>query len=426
MPRLALSLILLAATLLPQPRPAWGGPATSLERKVAEQQNRLKQVQKAMDEKRDLLRASRTREINLLGQLESTAQALNNGRARLTKLQREAAARQQEIQRKSAELAALTSAKEQARGHVEERLAAFYRMGEVGLLNVIFSSSSLPDLLNFREYFQTLIDHDHQLLDTYRQQITELARVRDELARENSSLAQAITTANQQEAQLAAARRERLKLLARVSSEKQLYQQALAEMADAATGLNQTMQQLREKLAASKFEQAPRSTPQKTPRIAALSFAAMKGRLPPPVRGTVTTYFGKSNQGKFGITTSAAGIDIKTLAGAEISAIAKGQVVYVGPLRGYGNLLIIHHGQQYYSLVSRAAAYYKKVGDQVAGGDAIGIMDDQGGILGEGLHFEIRHGTDPENPLEWVNRALLKIDPAALRLGANRKDSKNN
>ena len=145
----------------------------------------------------------------------------------------------------------------------------------------------------------------------------------------------------------------------------------------------------------------------------------MRGRLTPPVRGSVTTYFGKNSKGKFGITTYADGIDIKALSGTEIYAIFKGKVVYAGQLKGYGNLIIIDHGEQYYSLISRAAELYKKEGDIVTTGEVIGVMGDHGGLLGEGLHFEIRYGTEPENPLKWVNKRLLKINSTHARNHAN-------
>lgn len=427
MPRLLSLLIIVATLLLPGPAPAKKGMTATLESNLAEQQKRIKQVQKAMGEKRNLLRSSRAREVNLMGQLEEIDQALGSGRGRLSKLNKEAATTREEIRRRNEELAALTTAHEGARAHVKKRLAAFYRMGEVGMLNAVFASASLPELLNIDESLRVLLDRDRQTIDTYHQQIGSLTRLRDDLERQNAQLRGVIADSEQQTRHLADNRSNRLRLLASISKEKRLYQQALAEMEEAASNLNQTMALLRERLNAS-----PAGQPQKPPASGrkpsapAGGFAAMKGRLPPPVRGAVTTYFGKNNQGKFGLTTRADGIDIKTLAGTEISAIHRGKVVYVGQLRGYGNLLIIDHGQQYYSLVSRAAQFYKKEGEIVAAGEVIGVMSEQGGLLGEGLHFEIRHGADSQDPLEWVNRALLRTAPAPASRRTDRKVSKNN
>lgn len=427
MSRLFSLFIILVALLLPGPVAARKDMTTTLENNLAEQQKRIKQVQKAMGEKRNLLRDSRTREINLLGQLEEIDLALGSGRGRLSKLNKEAAGKREEIRRLTEELATLSAARDGAREHVKKRLAAFYRMGEVGMLNVVFASASLPELLNIDESFRVLLDRDRQTIDTYYRQIKDLTKIRDDLEKQTSQLQGVIADSEQQTRHLSDNRSKRLRLLTTINKEKRLYQQALVEMEEAATNLNQTMTLLREKLIASqKGPQQSQPSAGKKSAAPGTGFAAMKGRLPPPARGTVTTYFGKNNQGKFGLTTRADGIDIRTLAGAEISAIHKGKVVYVGQLRGYGNLLIIDHGQQYYSLVSRAAEFYKKVGDSVTAGEVVGVMNDQGGLLGEGLHFEIRHGADSQDPLEWVNRALLRTASSPAPPGSSRKGYKNN
>lgn len=385
--------------------------ATTIERQLTAHQKKIKRVTKEIDDHRELIRQARTKEINLLGQLEILDQALNDGRERLETLHRETGEKEEQIKAKNAELEATATAKEKTKEHVEKRLAAYYRMGDIGVMNVTFSTMNLPELLNFKEYFLALIDYDRRIIDDYRQAIDTLTRVREELRTEKEELLQVIVEVKKQEDQLAEVRQQRLVLLTRVNTEKKLYQRALTEMEEAANLLTETMAGLREKLAVTRQNRERAfSSPKKRRPGAHTGFTAMKGRLRPPVRGAVTTFFGKNAPGRFGLATNADGIDIKTLAGAEITAIYDGKVVYAGQLRGYGNLLIIDHDQQYYSLVSRGAEFYKGEGDEVKTGEVIGVMNDQGGMLGEGLHFEIRRGTEPENPLDWVNRALLKIN----------------
>jgi septal ring factor EnvC (AmiA/AmiB activator) len=415
MPRITFPILLgLLLTLVPAPRlatPARAESATAIERQLAEQRKKIKRVETEIDDHRELIREARTKEINLLGQLEILDQALSEGRDRLANLHRQTAGKEEEIKAKNEELEAVTSAKAKTGEHVRKRLAAYYRLGDIGFMNVTFSTMNLPELLNFKEYFLALIAYDRRVIDDYRQVIETLTRVREELRVEKEELLAVIVEAKQQEEQLSEVRQQRLVLLSRVNTEKKLYQRALTEMEEAATRLTLTMTELQEKLAKTRRDQERAfSSPKKRRPGSNTGFTAMKGRLQPPARGAVTTYFGKNTQGRFGLTTNADGIDIKTLAGAEIIAIYGGKVVYAGQLRGYGNLLIIDHGQQYYSLLSRAAEFYKGEGDEVKTGEVIGVMSDQGGLLGDGLHFEIRRGTEPENPLSWVNRALLKIN----------------
>ena len=404
-------LTLLALAIIAAPHRLRAESVVTLERNLAEQQKKIKRVGEEIDDHRDLIRESRTKEINLLGQLEILDQALNDGRERLEKLHRQIGEKEGLIKTKNEELLLVSAAKEKTKEHVKKRLAAYYQMGDIGFVNVVFSTMRLPDLLNFKEYFLSLVNYDRRVIDDYRRAIESLLQVRAELQSEKDALLEVIVAVKKQEEQLTEVRQERLDLMARINNEKKLYQQALTEMEAAANRLTETIADLREKLTLSKQNQERAFTsPKKRRPGSATGFATMKGRLQPPARGAVTTFFGMNEEGRFGLATYADGIDIKTLAGAEITAIYEGKVVYAGQLRGYGNLLIIDHGQQYYSLISRAAEFYKAEGDEVKTGEVIGIMDDQGGMLGEGLHFEIRRGTEPENPLDWVNRAALNLE----------------
>ncbi|MFA6500141.1 MAG: peptidoglycan DD-metalloendopeptidase family protein, partial [Desulfurivibrionaceae bacterium] len=251
------------------------------------------------------------------------------------------------------------------------------------------------------------------VIGQYREKVETLEKTQISLHQEKQALVETIAKVKGQEEELASTREERMRLLQKVKTEKKLYQMALTELEGAADRLTNTLEQLKTEAAKARQKETrqkePRSATTQKSRPANLGFATQKGRLAPPAPGTVTTLFGKSVQEKFGITTFANGIDIKTAPGTEITAIYEGKVIYAKFLRGYGNLLIIDHGQQYLSLVSRAAKFFKEEGDTVARGEVVGIMSDQEGLLGEGLHFEIRHGTTPENPLQWVNNAKLTI-----------------
>lgn len=401
--------------------------ASHIAKKIKNQQHKIQRVQKEIAEHKELVHHSRVKETNLFDQLEVIDQAIKTGKTKLVELKEQTTLQEKLIQQKDDELAKKTLEKDIAKEHVKQRLSAFYRMGDIGIMNVTFSANSLPDLLNFNEYFKALVKYDRTEINNYRRQIGALTEIKDGLEEERLALMEIITNIKQQEGNLKIVRQERIRLLAKVNTEKKLYRRALEEMEAASINLTTTLTDLREKLARSK---RPRkrtySSPKKRRPGSYRGFSAMKGRLIPPVRGSVTTYFGKNKQGKFGITTHADGIDIKTVAGNEIKAIYNGKVVYAGLLRGYGNLIIIDHDHQYYSLTSRAAELYKKEGDTVSTGEVIGIMTESGGLLGEGLHFEIRHGTEPLNPLHWVNNSLLKINSTHAAVQPNSKTSKNN
>ncbi|MGV1099448.1 murein hydrolase activator EnvC family protein [Thiovibrio sp. JS02] len=404
---LALSLLLAMGMVLPASLAAEKGNTDS---RLLEQQKKIQRIKKGIEGQKSRVKQTREQENSLTEELDRLNQRIQEEGDTLAKLKADLAGHEQLIQAKQAEAAQAGQAKEQAKTHVQARLNAFYRMGAIGVMNVIFSSSDLPELLSVREYFAALLKHDRTVFEEYRRKIKELEQAQLALQAEKKTLVETISQVKSQEEELAASRGERLALLDKVKTEKKLYQLALAELEEASDRLAGTIEEL--KAAAEKEKKKRRQPIAKKRRPETAGFAAQKGKLSPPVSGTVTTLFGRNAHGKFGITTSSNGIDIKTRPGTEIKAIYDGNVAYVGFLRGYGNLLIIDHGQQYYSLVSQAAKFYKQEGDPVVKGEAIGIMSEQEGLLAEGLHFEIRHGTTPENPLQWVNNAKLIIKAA--------------
>ncbi len=386
---------------------------TPVDSKIIEEQKKFQRLKKGIEDQKSRVQTTKKQESSLLTELERLNGHIQNEGDKLTRLKKDLSKHEQLMAAKQDEAAQAKEAKEQAKRHIKKRLNSFYRMGDIGVMNVIFSTSELPDLLAFREYFDALLKRDQDVIREYREKVATLEKTQIGLHQEKQALVETISKVKGQEEQLASTREERMRLLQKVKTEKKLYQMALDELEGAADRLTNTLEQLKTEAAkARQKETRPKETRSATThksRSDNLGFAAQKGRLSPPAPGTVTTLFGKSVQAKFGITTFANGIDIKTAPGTEITAIYEGKVIYAKFLRGYGNLLIIDHGQQYISLVSRAAKFYKEEGDTVAKGEVVGVMSDQEGLLGEGLHFEIRHGTTPENPLQWVNNAKLTI-----------------
>ncbi|MDT8335655.1 MAG: hypothetical protein RQ753_08145, partial [Desulfurivibrionaceae bacterium] len=212
-----------------------------LSKEIESQQQKIKRVREEIDDHRDRVRYSRVKETNLFEQLEIIEQALRDGREKLAELNKKTASQEELIKEKIAEVARRSEEKETLREHIEERLAAYYRMGDLGIMNVTFSAGSLPDLLNFDEYFKALIKYDQQVIYDYRLKIEKLIDTRKNLEEEKARLLEAVSSAENQKKQLETVRKERLALLARVNTEKNLYRRAIEEMEEASTGLTETL-----------------------------------------------------------------------------------------------------------------------------------------------------------------------------------------
>lgn len=128
------------------------------------------------------------------------------------------------------------------------------------------------------------------------------------------------------------------------------------------------------------------------------NFAALKGKLRLPVRGDVTNRFGSIRQDS-GVSWK--GLFIKASEGAGVKSVANGRVVFADWLRGFGNLIILDHGNGYMSLYGNNQAVLRQVGDNVRAGDAIASVGNSGGNESNGLYYELRSQSRPFDPLSW-------------------------
>lgn len=129
------------------------------------------------------------------------------------------------------------------------------------------------------------------------------------------------------------------------------------------------------------------------------SFPRLKGKLRLPVRGTVSGRFGTSREG--GGTWR--GLFIRADAGAPVKAVASGRVVFAEWMRGFGNLLIVDHGDAFLSIYGNNDSLLKQVGQAVSGGETVASVGNTGGNPDSGLYFEIRHKGQPIDPLSWAS-----------------------
>ena len=96
------------------------------------------------------------------------------------------------------------------------------------------------------------------------------------------------------------------------------------------------------------------------------------------------------------------GIDIRAPQGTSVKASASGEVVFAGKMSGYGNLLVIRHEQNYFTAYAHNDELEVKEGKQVSQGDVVAKVGDTGHATGYHLHFEIRQGSTPMDPLLFL------------------------
>ncbi|MEA3469534.1 MAG: peptidoglycan DD-metalloendopeptidase family protein [Thermodesulfobacteriota bacterium] len=305
-------------------------------------------------------------------------------------LEKQMAAQQELIDKDAIELQASVNAKQNVQSHLQKRIRSYYKMGEIGAANVAFSTENLPQILQFRESFANLIAYDKNLIDLYRKSIDELQRAKKALELEKGVLHDFITIAKEEQAATNTIKLEKETLLSQIQAQQGLHKQAVIEMEKAADNLANSLEALKKKN--ETFDRG---------------FLLDKGKHPAPVHGEILSLFGQKRKNRLGVSSKTTGITIATRGVNKVHAIFEGEIRYASYLYGYGNTVIIDHGFQYFSVISRLEKILTRERKKVEQGDVIGLTGDTATLMEEGIYLEIRHGSKSLNPLEWIDKTGL-------------------
>jgi septal ring factor EnvC (AmiA/AmiB activator) len=370
----------------------WKSEKKNIEQKIKSQSISIHQLQEGLKQQQEQAQENIAQEKDLLAELEVLDANLLKHRARLAELKASMAAQQELIAAKEREIIPLQADRQKAQSHLLKRITAYYKTGKIGMINVAFSAETLPELLSIHDAFSVLLQYDQNLLRQYRDTLEGLERNKKALTLEKDLLTTFITQLSEEEEALEKTSREKNELLAQLRLQTKLHEQAAMEIEKETDYLSTQLAAMQQKK-----------------ELYSQGFLINKGKLPPPVQGKVLTTYGqpgKNNVDVKGVTT---GITIEAPNGTKVKAIFEGTVNYAGYLHGYGNTLIVDHGFQYYTVVSRIETLLKKEGDAVKTGEEIGIMGETATLIEEGLYVEIRHGDESEDPLLWLDKNKLSL-----------------
>lgn len=340
-------------------------------------------LQQEIKSHEEMIVQSGVQETSLLDELEQLDGKISSQKEKITSLQTRIQEQESAIAAKLAELDEVAQKSVLLRNHLMQRLKAFYLMGKNGFLNITFSSNTLPELLLTNDAFHHLVSYDKSVFEAYRQSVSEIERVKRAHELEKTVLEKFLEDADQENKTLAETAEQKNTLLKRVRAQKGLYAQALKEMKKAEDNLTSTLTSLN-----------------KTQEQRVRGFMRNKGKLPAPVRGTLTSRFHEDAEGMD--ATFANGITINTPEHSEVRAVYGGDVIFAGYMRGYGKMIIVDHDLQYYTVTARLDDLKVREGDMVTQGQVIGTAGEMASLFGKGLYFEIRHGSIAEDPVPWL------------------------
>jgi len=361
---------------------------------VAQSKEELGGLKKKIQEEKQRVKAIHKKESSVISQLNKMDRNLSKKEKELKVLNRKLEGVVQKVRKTNEELQLVTQSVEAQEAFLEKRLVALYKFGETGMPQIFFSSNSYAEFLNSRRYLASILGQDRELVEDFRKRQTVLGSYREQLKEDERELQALKEKAEQKQAEIRKDRLQKSRLLDSVRGEKRIHLAAIKELETASaqlqTLLNRLEREIREKAKVEVFIPAGKG------------FGTFRGKLAFPVEGRILSTFGKNENPKFNTFTVQKGIEIEAAIGAEIRAVYDGRVLYSDWFKGYGKILIIDHGEGYYTLSGHASALLKNVGEEVRGGEGVALVGDTGSLKGSCLYFEIRQRGKPLDPLEWL------------------------
>jgi septal ring factor EnvC (AmiA/AmiB activator) len=402
--RVGLTLVLLAGAVgSPDPALPAAPQSPSGRQSLKAKQEALGEVRRQLDEARERASSARRREISLLAELEGIDRTLAQKRAALQQFDRR-------IVLVEAELDALEGHRDRVvEDRVSQQAALSVRLETLAWLAAAPSAPPWATGATTLARQRAVADlagiarDDLDRLTRYDATADRLTARQEAAARARRELVELRSAVDDERAQVAAQAERRRALLAETREDRATHERLTGELTDAARRLEALVRGLARRAPAQRV--VARATPAPAPAPGpAVGLGRERGQLPWPAEGRVVTGFGRETHPRFGTETVRSGIDIEAPDGAPIRAVATGAVAYRGWLKGYGNLLVLDHGDGYYTLYAHASQILVNEGDQVKGGELVGRVGDTGSVEGPRLHFEVRYQSLAEDPQLWLRR----------------------
>ena len=384
--------LILLLTLALTPGAILAATASQTQDELRELRARISALQKALV----AAEGTKSEASDALRESEQAISEANRELHQLNRQSRTAGARLAELRKSSRETGNALRNQQEVLGRMLRRQ---YLQGQPEVMRLVLSREDPNDMARQLHYLAYIARARAQLVDGLRENLRDIDRLKTEIAAEVAAIARITADQLAQKKQLERQKQARAEVLSRVSRDIATQQRQMKVMQANESRLSRLIDQLAKavrKPAAggrTRVESVPSGKSDGSP------FSAQRGALSLPVRGELSNRFG-SPRADGGMTWK--GLFIAAKSGEEVRAVAGGRVVYADWLRGFGNLLIVDHGDNYMTLYAYAEALLKQVGDVIRGGESIATAGNSGGNRESGLYFEMRHEGKPFDPLAWV------------------------
>ncbi len=376
---------------------------------VADKKEDLKELRGRIESLRKELSASEESRADAADQLKQIEREISQGERKLLNLKRDQTRLQNTLADMARQSRELESTLAQQQGQLEKLLYRQYLQGSPDALQLLLNGDDPNQLARDLYYLSTIAHSRTELLSNVRSTLKKQKTLAAEARSRAAELAEVEAAQKTQQAELLQQRAERQTILSQIASKVKAQKKEIGNLQRDEKRLSNLVDRLTRLLAERARRPAPPPRPapggkappenRHLPTASRGDFARLQGQLRLPARGQVVGRFGAPREG--GSTWK--GLFIRAGEGSEVKAVANGQVVYAEWMRGFGNLMIIDHGDGYLTVYGNNDSLLKQVGDRVQGGETVSTVGNSGGNQNSGLYFELRHQGKALDPMKWVS-----------------------
>ena len=277
-------------------------------------------------------------------------------------------------------------------------LAMRYASGQQDYLRLLLSGRDPNQTARDLHYYSYISRAQAEFIRALRSNLDGLAQLAREARGKSAELAGLEAQQREGRKELLAQQAERRKVLAKLAKQIRTQNREIKSLERDEARLSRLVEELGKMISPGAAGRRNEKLPETG--VDAGAFASQKGKLRLPARGELINQFGTPRSDS-GLTWK--GLFIRSASGQEVRAVAAGRVVFAEWMRGFGNLMIIDHGQSYLTIYGNNEALLKQVGDAVKTGDTVATVGNSGGNADSGLYFEIRYQGKAFDPLRWVS-----------------------
>ncbi len=388
------------------------------EKKSDQPKQALSELQQQLEALKKELDQAQEEHKDAADALKESEVAISGADKKLHEISKQQVDNKKELAKLDAESKSTNQALSQEQKLLSGQLYQQYIHGQQSYVQLILQSEHPNEVARDLHYFSYVAKARADLINKMQNNLNKIKRLNELTA----SKLQEITVLKQKQLNekriLEAQKKEKSKVVNSLSQQIAEQRGQIKKLSRDEKRLSQLVSRLAKIIPKNKPVSKPASTKQASPAIkntpssnialnndnlpsdnfAGANFSALKGKLRLPVRGTVSNRFGSARQDS-GVSWK--GLFIKASEGAEVKAVATGRVVFADWLRGFGNLIIIDHGDGYMSLYGNNQSVLKQAGEMVKSGDTIASVGNTGGNESNGLYYELRNQSRPFDPMTW-------------------------